>query len=160
MRKITNAFVVLLSLFFLIACDGDTDSKSVRAEVQTLSAIEVTDITAVCKGKIVNAQASTISQYGIELNDGKGYKKHPSTNISSNNEFEVSFTGLTSGHGYNYRAYIDDGAVSYGVEKKFTTLPLASYTATINPTTIENHSVAISFTLTDRLKEWGVYYSA
>ena len=93
------------------------------------------------------------------MNDGKGYKKHPSTSISSNNEFEVSFTGLTSGHVYNYRAYIDDGTGSYGVEKNFTTLPPASYTATINPTTIENHSVAVSFTLTDRLKEWGVYYS-
>ena len=111
-----------------------------------------------CKGKITDKGTGTISQYGIELDDGNGYEKHPRT-ISSGDHFGVEFVGLTPDKTYRYRAYVDDGAVQYGEEKSFTTLSAFVYTASVDPESITSNSVVISFTGVNKLKEWGFHYS-
>ncbi|SFS40998.1 Glycosyl hydrolases family 43 [Porphyromonadaceae bacterium NLAE-zl-C104] len=150
--------ILLLSATFLLSC-ADTQEQDKRpAQVETLDAQEITDITAVCKGRITDKGTGVISQYGIELNDGSGYVKHPRTMVPGN-DFEIQFSELSPGQTYHYRAYIDDGTVQYGNGKSFTTLQAFAYTAGIDPASITNNSVTVSFSLTDHLKEWGVHYS-
>ncbi|HBK31415.1 MAG TPA: hypothetical protein DDZ78_07310, partial [Porphyromonadaceae bacterium] len=141
-----------------MSCSDNKDPENRPAQVETLESDQISDITAVCKGRITDKGTGTISQYGIELNDGKVYEKHPRT-ISSGDNFGVEFVGLTPERTYRYRAYIDDGTVQYGEEKSFTTLSAFIYTATVDPASITSNSAVVSFTGVNTLKEWGFHYS-
>ncbi len=150
--------IFLLSVIILLSCGDDPVSKNHSAQVETLEVEQISDITAVCKGKITDKGTGTISQYGIELDDGTGYEKHPRT-ISSGDHFGVEFVGLIPDKTYRYRAYVDDGTVQYGEEKSFTTLSAFVYTATVDPESITSNSAVVSFSGINKLKEWGFHYS-
>lgn len=147
-------------VLFWVSCKSETepDIGNRPAQVETLDVQDVGDVMAVCKGKISDKGTGTITQYGIELNDGNGYKKYPQTKASLD-VFEVTFAGLTPEHTYHYRAYINDGTVQYGAEKNFTTLATLIYTVAISPEAITSNSAVVSFALTDHLREWGFHYS-
>ena len=156
--KNNSVFIFLLATICLLSCSDNKDPENRPAQVETLESDQISDITAVCKGRITDKGTGTISQYGIELNDGKVYEKHPRT-ISSGDNFGVEFVGLTPERTYRYRAYIDDGTVQYGEEKSFTTLSAFIYTATVDPASITSNSAVVSFTGVNTLKEWGFHYS-
>lgn len=156
--KNLRKFIILLTAILFMSCNNNPVEDNRSAQVETLEAEQITDISVVCRGKITDKGSGVIAQYGVELNDGSGYTKHPKTVLSAN-DFQVHLVGLFPDKTYRYRAYIDDGTVQYGSEKNFTTLSEFVYTASIDPNTITSNSVVISFTLTNRLKEWGAYYS-
>ncbi|WP_418892934.1 glycoside hydrolase family 43 protein [Limibacterium fermenti] len=150
--------IFLLIMIVLFSCNNNPVEDNRSAQVETLEVEQISDITAMCKGKITDKGTGTISQYGIELDDGNGYEKHPRT-ISSGDHFGVEFVGLIPDKTYRYRAYVDDGAVQYGEEKSFTTLSAFVYTASVDPESITSNSAVISFTGVNKLKEWGFHYS-
>ena len=152
-----NKNIFSLAVIILFSCGNHSEPNYLPAQVETLDAQEVTDITAVCKERITEKGTGTILEYGIELNDGSGYVKHQRNISASGSDFGVSFTELSPDKAYRYRAYVNDGTVQYGTEKNFTTLEAIAFTATIESKTMT--TVTILFNLTDRLKEWGVYYS-
>ncbi|HBX46982.1 MAG TPA: hypothetical protein DEG28_14030, partial [Porphyromonadaceae bacterium] len=137
--KNNSVLIFLLVLFFFLSCRDNKAPENCPAQVETLEVEQISDITGMCKGKITDKGTGTISQYGIELDDGNGYEKHPRT-ISSGDHFGVEFVGLIPDKTYRYRAYVDDGAVQYGEEKSFTTLSAFVYTATVDPESITSNS--------------------
>lgn len=147
---------------FLFSCGGNQSPESSPATVETLDATEITDVSAICKGKITSHGSGAIVKYGIETDNGKGeIKKHQATSIS-NDLFSVSLTELSPSQKYNYSAYVDDGAVHYGQAKNFTTLEPPEepiYTVTINTSRITGKSASVSFSSTSQIKEWGFYYN-
>lgn len=148
---------IIVCVLLLTSCiKSDVEIRPVQ--IETLIAREITDISAVCGGRIPNTDTGAISEYGIELNGGNGYTKYART-VSLNDEFSVRLTGLTPQHIYHYRAYVNDGNIWHGSEKSFTTLPPFTHTVTVDPDKMTRNSAVVSFNLTDRLKEWGVYYS-
>lgn len=114
---------IFLSLLFNISCDKREEIKSYSAQVQTLDTKDLTDISVACRGKIINFGTGIISEQGIELNDGTGYRTQ-SAILSSNNEFSVNFNGLTPNKTYKYRTYVIDATKQIGAEQSFTTLKL------------------------------------
>lgn len=148
---------IIVCVLLLTSCIK-SDVEIRPAQIETLIAREITDISAVCGGRIPDIGTGAISEYGIELNGGNGYTKYART-VSLNDEFSVRLTRLTPQHTYRYRAYVNDGNIRYGSEKSFTTLPPFTHTATVDPDKMTRNSAVVSFTLTNRLKEWGVYYS-
>ncbi|GEM_PF-7103396 len=149
--------IILLSFLFCLSCKGEPE-KIQSAQVETLEAKDIADVSAVCSGRIIDSGDGVISESGIEVKMDGSYKKYPHS-FSSGNEFGVTLTGLTPEYTYQYRAYINDGNIQYGSEKSFTTLPSIEYTATLDQESIATHSAVVLFTFTDRLKEWGVFYS-
>lgn len=148
--------IIFLAVFCL-SCNKESDTEIRHAQVETLEAKEVSDISAVCRGRIIDSGDGAISEYGMEVKKDGSYKKYPHT-YSSENEFGVTLTGLAPEWTYQYRAYIDDGNIQYGSEKSFTTFAAFEYSAIIDQESITTHSAVILFTFTDRLREWGVFY--
>jgi len=157
MKKYSKIIILLLSVL-IVSCK-DAPEARLSATVETLEAVDITDHSAMCRGRITNEGNSTISRYGIELNDGSGYTKHFRTEISGNN-FGVQLTGLAAGTTYRYRAYVEDGTIQYGEEKQFTTSVGAQSTAILDPISITLNSAIVDFTnVVGRAKEWGIHYS-
>ena len=144
--------VIILTLL-LAGCEVERKGPG----VQTLDARDITDISAVCRGRVLDAEMGTVSEFGIELDGGEGYVKH-AKNKSAEGEFNVKLTELIPGTTYRYRAYVNAGGIKYGSEELFTTLPALAHTAVIDPDKITSNSAVVSFSHTNRLKEWGVYY--
>ena len=156
--KNLRKFITLFTAILFLSCIDNPVEDNRSAQVETLEAEQIIDISVICKGKITDKGTGVIAQYGIELNDGSGYTKLPRT-ISYANDFRVHLVGLSPDKTYHYRAYVDDGTVQYGAEKTFTTLSAFAYTANIDPNTITSSSAVVSFTLVNHLKEWGFHYS-
>ncbi|SFS69237.1 Alginate lyase [Porphyromonadaceae bacterium NLAE-zl-C104] len=157
MKKLYIYIILLLSIG-TISCEDTPEAKR-SAQVETLEVVDITDFSAMCRGRIIDEGSGTVSRYGIELDGGSGYVKHFRTEISGNN-FGVQLTGLSQNTLYRYRAYIDDGTVQYGEEKQFTTQSGVQFSASIDPISITRNSAIVDFTsVVDRSKEWGVYYS-
>jgi hypothetical protein len=117
------SIVAILILYFvlIVSCSGNTESEHRPAKVETLGVDGITENSAVCKGGIIDAGTRVIAEFGMEVEDGTGYKKYRRTTLSGA-EFGVTLTGLNPDQTYKYRAYIDDGSIQYGTEKEFTTL--------------------------------------
>lgn len=157
MRNYRHLLFILLA-FFCWSCH-DTPEKEIRPpQVETIGVKDVTDISVICLGQITDAGGGIIRDYGFEIRNDNGYKKYSRTNYYGN-EFEVRLNGLVPDQVYHFRSFIDDGSTYYGTEKSFTTLPLLTFKATVDSAKITSTSVEVSFSFTDRLKEWGVHYS-
>ena len=117
------SIVAILILYFvlIVSCSGNTESEHRPAKVETLGVDGITENSAVCKGGIIDAGTRVIAEFGMEVEDGTGYKKYRRTTLSGA-EFGVTLTGLNPDQTYKYLAYIDDGSIQYGTEKEFTTL--------------------------------------
>lgn len=155
--------LLLMSMSFLLSCGGN-ETPNTPATVETLAATDITDVSAICMGKITHFGSGTIVKQGIELDKGDGVKlDYPST-TNSKDQFSVSLKGLTPSQKYSYRAFVDDGTMRYGQVKSFTTqsaqeLPAPEYTVTIIPSSLTENSVNISITYTGKIDEWGVFYN-
>jgi hypothetical protein len=157
MKKYNKYLILLLSIIMGSCADK---KETIRpAMVETLEVVDITDQTAMAKGRIADRGSGSISRLGIELNDGNGYVQHYRTVISGN-EFGVRLTGLSPNKTYRYRAYADDGTVHLGEEKQFTTLVASASIASVDPISITLNAAIVDFTLVvGRYKEWGVHYS-
>ncbi len=157
MRKYNQYLVLLLSILAVSCADRpETISPTL---VETLGVSDITDQTALVKGRIKSQGSGTVSRVGIELNDGNGYVKHYRTLISGN-EFGVQLTGLTFNKTYRYRAYVEDGTTQFGEERQFTTLTGLPSVASTDPVSITLNSAIVDFThVVGRYKEWGIHYS-
>lgn len=151
------AFLCILLLGFSCSQSPVEDSRKLPV-IETSNAQDITEMSALCKGIVVDMGDLPSSNFGIELNDGSGYGKYLSTQRSGN-EFGVSFNHLSPATTYIYRAFSENGSVNYGNEKSFTTLNATSVTALIDSASITTHSLLISFSNTNKLREWGAYYS-
>src|SRR5690554_8081050 len=89
--KILFKYIALCLFVVFISCDKPEAVTS--AKVETLEASEVTDHTALCKGKIIDRGSGTIARYGIELDDGSGFKPFQRT-MTSGNDFGVQLNSL------------------------------------------------------------------
>lgn len=148
-----------LTLFLVvIALSCDKTESVVPAKVETVEVVDITDHTALCRGRIIDKGSGAISRYGIELDDGSGYTRHFRT-MTSGNDFGVQFTNLVPNTTYTYRAFIDDGTIQYGAEKQFTTLGQMVAEVTIDPVMISENSSIVNFSRILPYKEWGVHYS-
>ena len=157
MKDLLKYFTLFL---VVIAPSCDKTETTSSTKVETVEAVDITDHTALCRGRIVNKGSGTILGYGIEMNDGSGYTQYFKT-MTSGNDFEVQFTKLSRGKTYRYRAHIDDGAIQYGKEKQFSTQKGLYRDVTIDSITITGNSAIIDFENIDRYyKEWGIHYSA
>ena len=158
--KLLMMFVLSASLLF--SCGGNETPDNTPATVETLDATNITEISAVCKGRITNRGSGAITTYGIELDDGKGDpKKYPATSMT-NDQFSITISDLASSQKYDFRAYVNDGAIRYGKTKSFTTLKPSTpseFSATLNTSSIKENSASITFILSPEIKEWGVYYN-
>lgn len=153
-----NKYLILLLSVVVVSC-SDRPEMIRPTLVETLEVVDITDQTAMTKGRIMDKGSGSISGLGIELNDGNGYVRHSRT-VISDNEFGVQFTGLSPNKTYRYRAYVEDGTTQYGEEKQFTTLTGAPSLASIDPISITLNSAIVDFTsVVGRYKEWGVHYS-
>ncbi len=156
--------MLVLSASLLFSCGGNETPDNTPATVETLAATDITDVSAICMGKITHFGSGTIVKQGIELDSGDGAKlDYPSTS-SSEEQFSVFLKGLTPSHKYNYRAYVDDGTMRYGQTKSFTTLsaqepPAPEYTVAIVTSSLTESSVKISIAYTGKINEWGVFYN-
>lgn len=100
-------------------------------------------------GSISNNGCSNITSYGIEYSSisglANGYgKKVPASNLASG-AFSSSVTNLVQGATYYYKAYaINNGGISYGEEKSFTTtsIPdgLTLYSVPVSRGTVMHYS--------------------
>ena len=115
-----NYLSLFISLFLLnLSCD---DTSETRTKVETLDVQSITSHSATCRAVILEWSGSSSTEFGIELDEGNGYARHKKTSADKNG-FSVSSTGLKASHLFLYRAYAMDGDnISYGSEKKFTTL--------------------------------------
>lgn len=156
MRTILQRVIRNVIILALLLAGCEAEKKGPR--VETLDARDITDISAVCRGRVLDTETGVVSEFGIELDGGEGYVKH-SRNKLVDGEFDVKLTDLTPGTTYRYRAYIEAGDIAYGSEELFTTLPALTFMAAIDPDKITSSSAVVSFSNTHRLKEWGVYYS-
>lgn len=153
-----NCYLVLLLSLVIVSCK-ESPETILPTKVETLEVVDITDQTALAKGRIQEQGSGPISRLGIELNDENGYTKHYRTMISGN-EFGVQFTGLAPNSTYRYRAYVEDGTTQYGEEKQFTTLAALRSLASVDPISITLNSAIVDFTrVVGRYKEWGVHYS-
>lgn len=153
-----NRYLILLLSIIIVSCT-DKEETIRPAMVETLEVVDITDQTAMAKGRITDRGSGPISELGIELNDGNGYVQYYRTVISSN-EFGVQFTGLSPDKTYRYRAYANGGTVHLGEEKQFTTRPASPSIASTDPISITLNSAIVDFTrVVGRYKEWGVHYS-
>ena len=142
----------------VVAISCDNPEAVILAKVETMQVLEVTDHTALCKGRIIDKGNSTIARYGIELDDGSGFKQFLRT-MTSGNDFGVQFNNLVPNKTYKYRAFVDDGTMQYGSEKQFTTLPQMVSDVVIDPIMISENSAIVNFSRIAPYKEWGVHYS-
>ena len=62
--------IFLLIMIVLFSCNNNPVEDNRSAQVETLEVEQISDITGMCKGKITDKGTGTISQYGIELDDG------------------------------------------------------------------------------------------
>lgn len=154
--KILFKYIVILLTVVVISCD--TPEAVTLAKVETMEVLDLTDHTALCKGRITNKGSKTIARYGIVLDDGSGFKQFLRT-MTSGNDFGVQFNNLIPNQTYRYRAFVDDGTIQYGAEKQFTTVAQMVSDVTIDPIMISENSVLITFSRIAPYKEWGVHYS-
>lgn len=158
MKKYNKYLILLLSMLIVVSCADSPETIS-QTQVETLEVVDITDQTAMAKGRITDRGNGSISRLGIELNDGNGYVQHSRT-VMSGNDFGVQFTGLLPNKTYRYRAYVDDGTTQFGAEKQFTTVAGAPSVASVDPISITLNSVIVDFThVVGRYKEWGVHFS-
>lgn len=154
--KILLKYILLFVTVVIISCD--TPEAVILAKVETIEVLDVTDHTALCKGRITDKGSSTIARYGIELDDGSGFKQFLRS-MTSGNDFGVQLNNLVPDKTYKYRAFVDDGTIQYGSEKQFTTLAQMVSNVSIDPVMISENAAIVHFSRIAPYKEWGVYYS-
>ncbi len=101
-------------------------------QVATTDSLVINHHSAILGGQIISAGCGTITEYGIEYSSipsqpgGQGIKVRGDS-ITLLNTFKSTITNLVAGTRYYYKAYaISGGVTSYGEERSFTTLPLAT----------------------------------
>ncbi len=156
--------ILVLSVSSLSSCGGNETPDNRSATVETLDATDITDVSSICRGRIISKGSASIVKRGIELESDDGVKLDYPPTSSSGEEFSIFLKGLTPSHTYNYRAYVDDGAMRYGETKSFTTLsaqepPAPEYIVTIVASSLTENSVKISISYTEKINEWGVFYN-
>ncbi len=120
MRTFLNIIVAVFMVLVLSCTKNPVDDIRKLPVVITLEVMDVTDISALCKGEVIDMGDFPSPDFGIELNDGFGYRKYMSTQRSGN-VFGVVFNKLLPSTTYTYRAFSEEGSMSYGKEKSFTT---------------------------------------
>lgn len=158
MRTFLNTLVPVFMFLVLTCTRNPVDDIRKLPVVETMEVIDVTDISALCKGKVIDMGDFPSPDFGIELNDGSGYRKYLSTQRSGN-VFGLVFNNLLPSTTYIYSAFSEEGSANYGKEKSFTTQEALAGAAALDPESVTSNSLIITFSNTDRLKEWGVYFS-
>src|SRR5574344_2166413 len=129
MKMLFN-YLTLLSAIAMISCESPVGVK--LAKVERIAVLKTTAYTALCMGRILDRGSGTIARYGIELDEGNGYKQFYRT-MTSGDEFGVQFNDLVPEKSYKYRAFVDDGTIQHGAEKEFSTLKQQITDVTIDP---------------------------
>lgn len=154
--KFLFKYLILISVGAMISCDSP--AAVILAKVETTDVLNINDYAALCKGRILDKGSGTIARYGIELDEGNGYKQFYRT-MTSGDDFGVQFNDLTPEKSYKYRAFVDDGTIQHGTEKEFTTLKQQITDVTIDPAMISENAAIVYFSRTAPYQEWGVHYS-
>jgi uncharacterized protein (TIGR02145 family) len=149
-----NIIYTALAIFIIASCDKKEEKE---AQIETLSATEITDTKATLWGKITEQGTSGVKEYGIVI----GENRIPHT-ITRADSFGVQLTDLREGQTYLYVAYVieNNNREQYGIERTFTTLRPANFGALQQTNLRTATSLTISFSGVENLKEWGVHYAA
>ncbi|MEC7264303.1 MAG: hypothetical protein VXW38_11225 [Bacteroidota bacterium] len=125
-RKITLSIFVLFALF---SCSSDSggEEPAIVVELPTVnsvSAISITDTSAVVGGNVTDNGGGTVSARGVAW----GVSSNPTvagtktTNGTGTGEFSASLSGLQKNTQYYFRAYATNSkGTAYGSEMTFTT---------------------------------------
>ncbi|RIV69885.1 hypothetical protein [Flagellimonas aequoris] len=126
-RKVTLSIFVL---FVLFSCSSDSAGEEEPTAVvklptvNSVSAISITDISAVVGGNVTSDGGASVSARGVAW----GVSSNPTvagtktTNGTGTGEFSASLSGLQKNTQYYFRAYaINSKGTAYGSEITFTT---------------------------------------
>jgi len=83
----------LVTVFMVLVLSSTRNPVDDIRKLPVVETMEVTDISALCKGKVIDMADFPSPDFGIELNDGSGYRKYLSTQRSGN-VFGVVFNNL------------------------------------------------------------------
>lgn len=72
MRTFLNILVTVFMVLVLSCTKNPVDDIRKLPVVETMEVTDVTDISALCKGKVIDMGDLPSPDFGIELNDGSG----------------------------------------------------------------------------------------
>ena len=134
--------------------------------VETSDVTDITDMSAVCGGKIVDDGGTNITAMGIVWSAFPNPTKENGNIIAGQGDevFLSSITGLSPNTVYHVRAYVENSmGVSYGEPKTFTTKVALSELGELNLLNSTSSSLSISGSLIydggEAPSETGFYYS-
>lgn len=164
MSKIPGITVLILLVIFTASCEKE---PSVRLpEVKTFNAIDISGISAILRGEVLNDGGSEVTEYGIYW--GKHHiPQHWGEKLVTGNgtgEFSVQINGLAENTRYFFIAYaVNEKGRSVGERLSFITSPSVPEVKTLQVLGITSSSALLRGEVTDNggdeVTERGVFWS-